>query len=1654
MAPRGALPLSSCVVSVLLRLVVCQRGAINARENLGIAHGEPDHNNFPNSNNTSDSASRQASNTPTTAVIVVLAITMLLLVAGYAYRKMWRRRDSSCSTSSSRSKRKRERHPSTSSSTTFILAEQLSSPDIDSARELLAGDSEVFEVQDESRRHPRSPYLGTRLRDSSLPPRHGPRYIRQLDDNSFKQASGSSAVQEGDRSSSDGNEQVELRLRSTPGAEKPDEDPTDKPLSPQKMRRLAYLSRRTTGGDLDDSETNTSSYSPVHMLGPRDERMQKFLDKQKVVVTVEPHRRRSLGMAPSPPSEVPLRRPELAQPESMDDSFMKDLKRRRAHEACFSEDLPIPASTTRSVSAERLLLPGAAVQSDAAKATTAKSSPGKMIALSRKSCREAVPPTTARVTFGGSVAAVSTKEVQKRNARTVQQESGLVNTIGPPTAAEETWQPSQEEATTHLELTAESGHVIPTPDKSSMIAEFYNAKARCPWSPRSLRSSIAVDRTEADKSPRLAQYEKSSSAVARPIHFPVAVAAEGSNLYIKGTQSHAQHEDTRMSDPADSLPEKNSRQKRPTSAVLQDMENGANSAQGRGSLASCQNAALQDGLADDDKGGKKEKFRNDHIDIEKVGDLARLLSRLIRVPDKAEDASSDKDSGLPNVQRPIKSKGDKGKQSHTARTTVNTDAVVTAHSEENVAGIFPYFSRVISSGAHQKSADRKPSSAVHTDVGKAGLSQEQRASKQDPLMETFLSKGAYRQAPELLEVRAKRLDIKKRKHIPKDNHSRNKHGVTAKITKTKPCDKITFPGQSLQQTTTSETSTNSEKYGSDHTDGRLLEAVTFIAPQGCPGWTPIEAASATQRISVGEESFLLTGSLGSIGEATDISLNLSDIADMRNFLTNESSAFSTRSGTTPTRAPKKPPKEYTTKRLQPPPHTTKRPFSKVLASLEGQATEILNYNTTSGVQEIETAPNESSSGGARLSSSQLAIDYETLKEATYERISTGHPGTDSSMAFLNGGVREVFSSTGSSAHDPTAKVPASSNAVKTTSVDSDRASKESVGVLPTFFDSSEGTVPPSESVSLSFMSSISTSSSNALYRITDLADLARLECSAALVNRETGDGGAVLRIPVPRLASSSAVHTESSRHPALSFTERGALTQRRPEPAGRSGRLPLTQRHDIGLHIATSRPWTEDVEKVVMQGNKHYLGHHASRYPTAKLATSLEEAEYARLKVHGQGQPESPASPDATDALTSTSRPGDPTRESCEPTVDLTQRSTISSGSDLDTVEFHENNLEQPLKLSESILLQHPHVGLRDFNTIDFSWAPDSEGGAESKDETLEAQVKGEEALDLKTSPKLDADEQTSEKVNPANFSTTTVDYERWLEVEGAVSTRRTVDAAATRATEPIIRVTPPLSSEQRVTPPNSSVTRRFPGGLFRYGNPGQQGVGCGLTQSSATIRLRHGSPQVLLSTGMNEPTFESIYNAILQPAPEMVADPELNAPSAAPSSPRPTSPTQTSSCDGALNTALPIESPQDRFKANETDTIGTTGTGSPVGWCTSRLYSTRRRSLPDSSVLAPMAAPSVEHAESRSDAARETTRLGGSNGPTSVSACSNGTDNNAAGVEGPTPVQPDTLTDSQETPVELMSPFFSFDDTVSSVSIKADANVDRPGSLAPDKQD
>ncbi|XP_075545224.1 uncharacterized protein LOC142579164 [Dermacentor variabilis] len=568
---------------------------------------------------------------------------------------------------------------------------------------------------------------------------------------------------------------------------------------------------------------------------------------------------------------------------------------------------------------------------------------------------------------------------------------------------------------------------------------------------------------------------------------------------------------------------------------------------------------------------------------------------------------------------------------------------------------------------------------------------------------------------------------------------------------------------------------------------------------------------------------------------------------------------------------------------------------------------------------------------------------------------------------------------------------------------------------------------------------------------------------------------------------------ESSRQPASSLTECGAQAQLLKEPAGRSGwpQFRKSRRRDVGRRVSTDRPWTEDVKKVVMLGNKHYLHQHAGRRPMAKSATTFDETQCVLFKIEDHVQPDMTASPVARDAPHSTSMSGELTRESCESTLELLlRRCTFSSGRDADTLVSEDNHFEQPLRLSDLILLQHPEVRLRNFIVVDFSKTTDApsltalssaaatpaEGGTEHQSVVLEAQPEDKQAQDLITNHKSRANAPMSEETRltaaavgisrepflaatvagskgsdalrkPQRLSLTksaakTTDHERRLEQESAGARRGAAEAAAARATEPKVRFAASqhvaATSQHVVFLPDCAVAIRLPGGVIRSVRPGQQAFGTASSQDRGAIRAYHRSRQILLATALDEPSFECIYNAILQPPPRVTAALEPIAPGDVPG---PARATRAVSFDDSLTTVVHLEPPPESLTYDVADATAGSEPEALSQWHKARRRSSLGRSLSGSRLQAPPASPGIEGAKVACGTARKTKRFGGS-GQLALALARPGAAKDA-GAEGAFP--PGGGSGRRDTPTPLMSPFYSFEDTGSELSfLPESSNFDR----------
>ncbi|KAH6920889.1 hypothetical protein HPB50_028124 [Hyalomma asiaticum] len=493
-----------------------------------------------------------------------------------------------------------------------------------------------------------------------------------------------------------------------------------------------------------------------------------------------------------------------------------------------------------------------------------------------------------------------------------------------------------------------------------------------------------------------------------------------------------------------------------------------------------------------------------------------------------------------------------------------------------------------------------------------------------------------------------------------------------------------------------------------------------------------------------------------------------------------------------------------------------------------------------------------------------SIAEKKLDTATIDILAKGASWTDPSIAGMTVDVAKTSSDVTSTCVIPYRKSLVSFTKMKATSTDSDDTSLETARALLVFSDSNEGTIPPSRSMSISFVSS--SSSSDPAHRVTDLAHLPSLQNNVSAANNDTGDGSVVLNLP--RLIS-SATQTDSSRLQASSLTERGTQAQELPEWPCHSGwpHLLKAPRSDIGPRGTTDRPWTEDIRNVVMQGNKNYLHQHARRRYLAKSATNLDETQCVLFKLDEELQPDATSSSVAPEIIWTTSMSSEFTREGCVSTQEL-RRDTVSSARDVRTVAS-DSTFEQPLKLTQLILLQHPEVGLRGFFPINLPGATNAQDGGERHGISLDPNTVLEPALELNSVLEDSAAGLIGEKTCTTNPSLKVADRECQLEPKGEDRKKDTAEPAVGRVTESNVPVPAPQNSQPVIFLPNCSVAIRLPGGSIRTVHQGQPAFSCASPQIRAVIRLGQRSRQVVPATAQDQPTFESVYNSILQPPPK-----------------------------------------------------------------------------------------------------------------------------------------------------------------------------------------
>ncbi|XP_077558185.1 uncharacterized protein LOC144173801 [Haemaphysalis longicornis] len=631
--------------------------------------------------------------------------------------------------------------------------------------------------------------------------------------------------------------------------------------------------------------------------------------------------------------------------------------------------------------------------------------------------------------------------------------------------------------------------------------------------------------------------------------------------------------------------------------------------------------------------------------------------------------------------------------------------------------------------------------------------------------------------------------------------------------------------------------------------------------------------------------------------------------------------------------------QYMTGRIGRPTKFVERPFADVLASLESEMTSSLREDHRKEVKEDNgNAIGKAPVSSTRRSSGQPCTDVRSLDAASIQR-----PSKEANERDLAQAVRSKQDGDASSSlkHDaaaaaaaPSKKIVRSDRHATATTVDSGEGSTEAPRAQMAFCGSDEGPMPPS----LSFVSSTGS-------LMPPLSDLPRLDQSTKPSTGET-EGSMTFSVQVDRTFS-IATQTESSNPTSSVRSEPHAHAQLLPTPPGFLPKLKKVRNRDVGPRVNTDHPCTEDIKKVVMLGNKYYLEQRARKRPASRSASTLDETQYVLSQI------EDPADrPPSRLALLGPGSKFDemsPCSHESMPDA-LIQCSTLSSEQDIDEPKAAANY--EPLKLRDLVMLQHPDVDLKNIVLVELSkrrGAPalrslsgkSSEEDRKQQKGTAVAEPKDTVARDYKAHQKSytvvrDFEPMLLEKAELARSEgtcQTTVpqqkqsgksskdaahrssiikpllkigSLERRSDHE-AVSSRRAAavfEAAETTA----IRFIGSLSSQNFSIMPDRAVPVGLQSDKGVDVPPRRQLIGAHMRPSKLMTLSESRNRQILLSRALEEPSFESIYNAILQSS--QVTAPGLNVPKHVPCSPERPAASSRSVCFDDSLTVVTIEPP------------------------------------------------------------------------------------------------------------------------------------------------
>ncbi|KAH9373197.1 hypothetical protein HPB48_004942 [Haemaphysalis longicornis] len=621
-------------------------------------------------------------------------------------------------------------------------------------------------------------------------------------------------------------------------------------------------------------------------------------------------------------------------------------------------------------------------------------------------------------------------------------------------------------------------------------------------------------------------------------------------------------------------------------------------------------------------------------------------------------------------------------------------------------------------------------------------------------------------------------------------------------------------------------------------------------------------------------------------------------------------------------------REYMTGRIGRPTKFVERPFADVLASLESEMTISLRKDRRKEVKEdnvnvVDTAPASSTTH----SSSQPCTDDRSLDAAPIER-----PSKEAVERDLAQTVRSKHDGDTSSSpkHDaaaaaaPSNKIVRSDRYATATMDDSGEGSTEAPRAQTAFRGSDDGPMP----LSLSFVSSTGSP-------MPPLSEIPKLDQSTKPSARETEDS-VTFSVPLDRTFS-IATETESSNPPSFLRSEPSAQEQLRPTARGFWPKLKKVRKRDVGPRVnAADHPCTEDIKKVVILGNKYYLEQRARQRPPSRSASTLDETQYVLFQI------EDPAHrpPSRLALLGPGSKSDEMSPCSHESMQDaLFQRSTLSSEQDIDKPTAAANY--EPLKLRDPVMLQHPDVVLKNI-LVELSnrhgvpalrsLPGPSSSGEERKQQkgTAVAEPKDTAARDYKGNQKsytvvrgFDPMIGKAELARSEGAGQTTVPQQK----QSGKSSKNAAQRSTT--TKPLLKIGSLERRAAAVVKAAGTTTIRFIGSLSSQNfsimpdlavpvglqsdkgvdvPPRQQLIGAHMRPSKLMTLAESRNRQILLSRALEEPSFESIYNAILQSSQETA--PGLNVPKHVLRRPeRPASSSRSVCYDDSL-TAVTLETP------------------------------------------------------------------------------------------------------------------------------------------------